>query len=80
MIIAHPPSCVRGKCVCVYVSGRDLLLCLRMSLLPDSMPDDEELDCVPSKRKLLKWTPLSWLNSLSHHTGFLTSEDFNKRK
>ena len=33
------------------------------------MPDDEELDCVASKRKVLNWTPLAWLNSLSHHTG-----------
>ena len=50
------------------------------SLLQDSIPDDEELECVPSKRKLLNWTPLAWLNSLSHHTGFSTSEGFNKEK
>ena len=50
------------------------------SLLQDSMPDDEELDCVASKRKVLNWTPLAWLNSLSHHTGFSTSVDFNKAK
>jgi hypothetical protein len=50
------------------------------SLLQDSMPDDEELDCVASKRKVLNWTPLAWLNSLSHHTGFSTSVDFNKEK
>ena len=50
------------------------------SLLQDSMPDDEELDCMPSKRKMLSWTPLAWLNSLSHHTGFSTSEGFNKEK
>jgi hypothetical protein len=31
------------------------------------MPDDEELNCMPSKRKMLSWTPLAWLNSLSHH-------------
>ena len=48
------------------------------SLLQESMPDDEELDCVASKRKVLNWTPLAWLNSLSHHTGFSTSVDFNK--
>jgi hypothetical protein len=42
--------------------------------------DDEELDCVASKRKILNWTPLAWLNSLSHHTGFSTSEAFNKDK
>jgi hypothetical protein len=33
------------------------------SLLQDSMPDDEELNCMPSKRKMLSWTPLAWLNS-----------------
>ncbi len=50
------------------------------SLLQESMPDDEELECVASKRKVLNWTPLAWLNSLSHHTGFSTSVDFNKAK
>ena len=50
------------------------------SLPQDSMPDDEELDCAPCKRKLLNWTPLAWLNSLGHHTGFSTSENFNKEK
>jgi hypothetical protein len=50
------------------------------SLLQESMPDDEELDCVASKRKVLNWTPLAWLNSLSHHTCFSTSVDFNKVK
>ena len=50
------------------------------SLLQDSMPDDEELDCMPSKRKMLSWTPLALLNSLNHHTGFSTSEGFNKEK
>jgi len=50
------------------------------SLLQDSMPDDEERECVPSKRKMLNWTPLAWLNSLSHHTGFSTSEGFNKER
>ena len=44
------------------------------------MPDDEERECVPSKRKMLNWTPLAGLNSLSHHTGFSTSEGFNKEK
>ena len=29
---------------------------------------------------MLNWTPLAWLNSLSHHTGFSTSVDFNKAK
>jgi hypothetical protein len=51
------------------------------SLLQDSMPDDEELDCVASKRKVLNWTPLAWLNSIGHHTGSVsTSVDFNKEK
>jgi len=27
------------------------------SLLQASMPDDEELECAPSKRKFLNWTP-----------------------
>jgi hypothetical protein len=39
------------------------------SLLQESMPDDEELDCVASKRKVLNWTPLAWLNSLAKFTG-----------
>ena len=37
--------------------------------------------CLPSEKC---WTPLAWLNSrdfeLSHHTGFSTSEGFNKEK
>jgi hypothetical protein len=49
------------------------------SLLQDSMPDDEELDCVASKRKVLNWTSLG-LNSLSHHTGFSTSVGFHQEK
>ena len=32
--------------------------------------DDEELECAPSKRKTINWTPNAW-----HHTGFSTSED-----
>jgi hypothetical protein len=50
------------------------------SLLQDSMPDDEDFDCAPSKRKALNWTPFAWLNSLEHRTGFSTSEDFNKER
>ena len=42
------------------------------SLLQASMPDDEELECAPSKRK--------FLNSLGHTTGFSTSKAFNKEK
>ena len=50
------------------------------SLLQASMPDDEELECAPSKRKLLHWTPLAFLNSLGHSTGFSTSKACNKEK
>ena len=50
------------------------------SLLQDSMPDDEELDCAPSKRKTLNWAPFACLNSLGHRMGFSTSKDFNKEK
>jgi hypothetical protein len=50
------------------------------SLLQDSMPDDEELDCAPSKRKMLNWTPFARLNSSGHRTGFSNSKDFNKEK
>jgi len=50
------------------------------SLLQDSMPDEEELDCAPSKRTTLNWTPLAWLNSLGHRTGITTSNEFNKEK
>ena len=39
------------------------------------MPDDEELECAPSKRKFL-----AFLNSLGHTTGFSTSKAFNKEK
>jgi hypothetical protein len=44
------------------------------------MPDDEELECAPSKRKLLHWTPLAFFNSLGHSTGFSTSKAFKKEK
>ena len=50
------------------------------SLLQASMPDDEELECALSKRKFLNWTPLAFLNSLGHTTGFSTSKAFNKEK
>ena len=36
--------------------------------------DDEEIECAPSKRKFLHWTPLEFLNSLGHTTGFSTSK------
>jgi hypothetical protein len=44
------------------------------------MPDDEELECAPSKRKFLNWTPPAFLNSLGHTTGFSTSKASNKEK
>ena len=44
------------------------------SLLQASMPDDEEIECAPSKRKFLNWTPLAFLNSLGHTTGFSMSK------
>jgi hypothetical protein len=44
------------------------------------MPDDEELDCAPHKRKSITWTPNAFLSSLGHDTGFSTSEGFNKEK
>jgi hypothetical protein len=50
------------------------------SLLQEAMTDDEDLNCAASKRNVLNWTPLAWLNSLSHHTGFSTSVAFNKAK
>jgi hypothetical protein len=50
------------------------------SLLQASMPDDEELECAPFKRKLLHWTPPAFLNSLGHSTGFSTSKATRKEK
>jgi hypothetical protein len=50
------------------------------SLLQASMPDDKELDCARSKRKLFHWTLLAFLNSLGHSTGFSTSKAFNKER
>jgi hypothetical protein len=32
------------------------------------------------KCKKINWTPNAWLNSISHHTGFSTSEAFNMPK
>ena len=62
-------------CICRTVVGQQ-----GHSLLQASMPDDEELECAPSKRKFLHWTPLVFLNSLGHTTGFSTSKAFNKEK
>jgi hypothetical protein len=44
------------------------------------MPDEEELDCAPHKRKTITWTPNAFLSSLGHDMGFSTSEGFNKEK
>jgi hypothetical protein len=62
-------------CISRTVEGQ-----LGHSLLQASMPDDEELECTLSKRKSLNWTPLAFLNSLGHTTGFSTSKAFNKEK
>ena len=48
--------------------------------LQASMPDEEELDCAPHKRKTITWTPNAFLSSLGHDTGFSTSVGFNKVK
>ena len=50
------------------------------SRLQASMPDEEELDCAPHKRKTITWTPNAFQSSLGHDTGFSTSEGFNKVK
>ena len=42
------------------------------------MPDAEEADCEPSKRKKITWTSSAWLNSLGHPTGFSFTHGFNK--
>ena len=48
------------------------------SLLQASMPDEEERDCAPNKRKTITWTPNAFLSSLGHDMGFSISEGFNK--
>jgi hypothetical protein len=48
------------------------------SLLQNAMPDDEEVDCEPSKRKKIKWTSNAWLNSLGHSMGFSLTHGFNQ--
>ena len=44
------------------------------------MPDEEELDCAPLKRKTITWTPNAFLSSLGHDTGFSTSEGLNNEE
>ena len=48
------------------------------SLLQNAMPDDEEQDCEPSKRKKITWTSNAWLNSIGHPMGFSLTHGFNK--
>jgi hypothetical protein len=50
------------------------------SLLQNSMPDEEECDCAPNKRKTITWTPNAFLNFLDHDRGFSITEGFNKEK
>ena len=50
------------------------------SLLQNSMPDEEERDCAPNKRKTITWTPDAFLNSLGHDWGFSINEGFTKEK
>jgi hypothetical protein len=64
--VMHPRQLTQTiPCISRTVVGQQGL-----SLLQASMPDDEELECAPSKRKLLHWTPLAFLNTLGHSTGF----------
>lgn len=44
------------------------------------MPDDEEADCEPSKRKKITWTSNAWLNSLGHSTGLSFTHGFNQEQ
>ena len=44
------------------------------------MPDDEEVDCEPSKRKKITWTSNAWLNSLGQPTCFSFTHGFNKEQ
>jgi hypothetical protein len=50
------------------------------SLLQRSMPDEEDRDCVPNKRKTITWTPNAFLNSLGHEWGFSTNAGFSREK
>ena len=44
------------------------------------MPDAEEADCEPSKRKKIPWTSNAWLNSLGQPTCFSFTHGFNKEQ
>jgi hypothetical protein len=48
-------------------------------LLQNSMPDEEAIVCVQSKRKKINWTPIEWLHSTGHHKGFWTLESWIAR-
>ena len=52
----------------------------RLASMIRSHAQVESMFALHAKRKILNWTPLAWLNSQSHHTGFSTSEGFNKEK
>jgi hypothetical protein len=47
------------------------------SLLQASMPDDEERECAPSKRKFLHWTPRVSQLFRAHH-GLLNVQSFQQ--
>ena len=44
------------------------------------MPDEEDRDCAPDKRKKITWTPNAFLNSLGHDRGFSIGAGFNGEK
>jgi hypothetical protein len=44
------------------------------------MPDEEDRDCAPNKRKTITWTPNAFLNSLGHEWGFSTNTGFSRKK
>ena len=42
------------------------------------MPDEENSNCAPNKRKTITWTPNAFLNSLGHEWGFSTNAGFSR--
>jgi hypothetical protein len=44
------------------------------------MPDEENSNCAPNKRKTITWTPNAFLNSLGHEWGFSTNAGFSRDK
>ena len=79
-----PQSCARERRTsCLRLSlgmSRTVVSQPGHSLLQNSIPDEEGLVCVQSKRKKINWTPNAWLYSTSHQTGFSTSEAFSMPK